>query len=854
MADADLTTHEWKLRYSREAGDPLTDFYIPALQRSVQYDRKAGFFSSTALSAAARGIAGLILNDGHMRLLVSAHLSRQDVRAINEGYDLRQRIQEKALEQWEYPAERIERERLQALAWMIARGTLEIRIAVPVNEDGTLQDVAADELFHEKVGIFTDAHGNRVAFTGSNNESLRGWLRNRESFNAFWSWRPGDDARIEAELEEFEELWEDRARFTRVIDFPDAVRQRFIEIAPEEPPERDPEDPEILEERERRLERERWLFQFVRDAPYMPNGDLLAEEFATVDLWPHQKKVADQIVETYPEPYLLCDEVGLGKTVEAGIALKRLLLPERVKRCLILVPASLVTQWQEELIEKFNLNTWQYTGSGFVDAHGNETPQNPDNPWNTHEVIIASSHLAKRQERTPTLLEADEWDLVVVDEAHHARRRQPTGEEYRPNRLLHLLQQIRDRTRGMLLLTATPMQLDPIEVWDLMEAMGLGGEWGALGGELFTRYFEELRHFPDRADLPFLCEMLHDYLDHVGTWDEAAEALARDELGLIKLQDLKNMGESGQCDTTMLRWSDEELAAAAQFFRAHTPLHHYVFRHTRDLLRSYRRQGLLDKNIPDRDPHDEFIEFATREERELYDRIEKYIRDVYVAADEQNRTGVGFVMTIYRQRLTSSFYAIERSLQRRLAHLRGEDDETTGGLVAEDYEDEDLSRDVSQEIEDQEEPLAINVAEEIQFIEKFLRDIGRCGKDSKLDRFTRDLEEAFRTHRTVVVFTHYTDTMDYIRDKLVTVYGRQVACYSGRGGERWDGEQWQTVSKEHIKNLFAEGEDVKILLCTEAASEGLNLQTCSMLINYDMPWNPMKVEQRIGRIDRIGQE
>ncbi|HHE73431.1 MAG TPA: hypothetical protein ENL34_14250, partial [Chloroflexi bacterium] len=81
----------------------------------------------------------------------------------------------------------------------------------------------------------------------------------------------------------------------------------------------------------------------------------------------------------------------------------------------------------------------------------------------------------------------------------------------------------------------------------------------------------------------------------------------------------------------------------------------------------------------------------------------------------------------------------------------------------------------------------------------------------------------------------------------------QVACYSGRGGERWDGVVWVPVTKEEIKNAFREGEEIKILLCTEAASEGINLQTCGVLINYDMPWNPMRVEQRIGRIDRIGQ-
>ena len=104
----------------------------------------------------------------------------------------------------------------------------------------------------------------------------------------------------------------------------------------------------------------------------------------------------------------------------------------------------------------------------------------------------------------------------------------------------------------------------------------------------------------------------------------------------------------------------------------------------------------------------------------------------------------------------------------------------------------------------------------------------------------------------MLVFTQYTDTMDYLRDQLVEVYGSQVACYSGRGGEIWNGIAWVSTTKEAVKNDFRAG-NIRILLGTESASEGLNLQTCGVLINYDMPWNPMRVEQRIGRLDRIGQ-
>lgn len=143
---------------------------------------------------------------------------------------------------------------------------------------------------------------------------------------------------------------------------------------------------------------------------------------------------------------------------------------------------------------------------------------------------------------------------------------------------------------------------------------------------------------------------------------------------------------------------------------------------------------------------------------------------------------------------------------------------------------------------------------EIDYLQSFLADLRALGTDSKFEQLTEDLNEMLKRRDSVIVFTQYTDTMDYLREKLCHVYGGQVACYSGRGGERWDGNAWHGTSKENIKTAFRENREIKILLCTESASEGLNLQTCGVLINYEMPWNPMRVEQRIGRIDRIGQE
>ena len=130
-----LRDHPFRIYYG-PADDPLNNFYIPALSASVQYDRSAGFFSSSALAVAAAGVARLVQNGGHMRLLVGAALSEQDVHSIEQGYDLKTRVTERLLERFADPQDALLHQRLEVLAWMVAEGTLEIKVVLPCDERG----------------------------------------------------------------------------------------------------------------------------------------------------------------------------------------------------------------------------------------------------------------------------------------------------------------------------------------------------------------------------------------------------------------------------------------------------------------------------------------------------------------------------------------------------------------------------------------------------------------------------------------------------------------------------------------------------------------------------------------------
>ncbi len=146
------------------------------------------------------------------------------------------------------------------------------------------------------------------------------------------------------------------------------------------------------------------------------------------------------------------------------------------------------------------------------------------------------------------------------------------------------------------------------------------------------------------------------------------------------------------------------------------------------------------------------------------------------------------------------------------------------------------------------------VLEEDSAIRGLLKEIAKLGADSKARALEKLLLQAREAgYESAIVFTQYQDTLDYLKDYLAERFEVPVGCFSGLGGQRRDHSgSWVSCSKEQIKRSFREGA-IGILVCTDAAGEGLNLQTCGALINYDLPWNPMKVEQRIGRIDRIGQ-
>ena len=893
-----LADRAWSTDYDRDDGDLVGRFYIPALREAVRYDRTTGFFSAGALTLAARGIEGLLANRGTMRLVVGCTLEPAEIAAIRRGEDPREKAALRLAASPLDPAGQRSVDALELLAWMVAKGHLEVKVAVPCDDAGTPTDDGA--LFHEKTGIVEDRDGSRLAWTGSLNETRRGWQDNWESFTVFRSWR--ESAFVESRDRKFRTLWEGRTQRLLVMPVPQAVREDLFRFLPKDdrPPKRFPEpepdppapdpaptpDPPVpTPPRPPPPDRRALVWGFLRDAA-RPENPSFGEATAPVVPWPHQARAFDRLWNRWPPRLLIADEVGLGKTIQAGLLLRQAWLTGQAKRVLVLAPKAVLGQWRIELREKFNLNWPVYDGRHLVcerppavgDAVRREVGPRE---WVEEPAVIASSQLLWRKDRSEVVREAPRWDLVVLDEAHHARR-SGAGSRKRggPNRLLRLMRELAGRTDGLLLLTATPMQVDAVELWDLLALLGLPDEWTE---EAFLRFFEDAGHPNPTREM--LARMAALFRSAERAWGATDREGVRRRTGLSPFGAKKVLDRLRDREATgpLADLSVSERRAAVSTMRAGSPVRRLVSRNTRDLLRRYAEAG-AEISIARREVGDRFVALPAAE-RELYEAVERYISETYDRAEKAERAAVGFVMTIYRRRLASSFRALRATLERRAAGIRGDAAADDPPVLDEDLPDDDLDPEAADEAKAARLERQALAREELGAIEELLAGIRRLPRDAKFERLRLVLGELRSVgYGQVMVFTQFTDTMDFLREELTRGGaagdaaagggavgdgaaggeaasggsapggGLRLMCYSGRGGEIPEsGGRWRSIPREDAKKRFAAGE-AEVLLCTDAAAEGLNFQFCGALVNYDMPWNPMRVEQRIGRLDRVGQK
>lgn len=828
-----LREPKWPRFLEAPDGQLVARLYQPGLRAAVRYERCCAYFSSSVLSAAASGfgafiariIKGEITQQPAIFLLVNEELSEPDVEALLGGDQAP--LIETLLNRFGDPVNALQRRRLEMLAWLVREGWLQVKVGVMRLGGG---------IMHAKYGLFTDGTGDAVVFAGSGNESAQGVRGNYEELEISESWR--DAERFAYFRRRFDNMWAGTHPAVRTVPLPQALADKLVRLAPPDPPVVEAED-----DVQRR--RAAMLWSYALAAPFMPDGgDATCDAMAPVTLWPHQHRVVTEVAAAWPDGRLLCDEVGMGKTVEAILALRRLLAGRGVKRVLFLPPANLLPQWQGELREKGGLVVPRLDGPALIWPDGRRQPVAGLAEALEQDLVLVSRELVRLEGNVPDLLAARPWDLVLLDEGHAARRaNQREGEFNSATLLLGLLRQLQasGQARGMMILSATPMQTHPWEPWDLLQVLG-AGELFLSGFHVVRRFYDAVVRLKDAALARPEAMALADIL--AATPGRPAPPQG---LGLPDPADADGFAQ------VLCFLPPDARQQAARWLRSCSPLSQRMHRNTRATLRQYYEQGLLDRPPARREVREDPFDFDTQEERDVYDAVTRYIDKRYDELEHQ-KPGKGFVMTIYRRRAASSPMALRKSLERRARGLKA--------VIAQHaYEDAVPDEEDAQELQElldfkltaglPDSPT--EAAAELVQVEGLLERIDTLGGlDSKRDRLVGWVRRLTGDGRSVLVFTGYADTMAYLRDALRSALGAGVASYSGEGGAVWQDGAWASASKEDVTAALRAGQ-VRVLVCTDAASEGLNLQAAGALINSDLPWNPSKVEQRIGRIDRIGQ-
>jgi superfamily II DNA or RNA helicase len=514
----------------------------------------------------------------------------------------------------------------------------------------------------------------------------------------------------------------------------------------------------------------------------------------------HQVSVAFRALEKVRPRLLLADEVGLGKTIETALILKELLARRIVQRILVICPASLLTQWEQELRSKFNE---QFTLVDSLTLHYLQK-QGHANPFLGVDKAICSIHLARSRGKAEQIVEAG-WDVVVVDEAHHLAPRP------NKNKLYGLVEQLSTSVFGLLLLTATPIQLRAMELFHLMELVEPGT-------------FTDLRQFESRRTTIPKLNALWKALDD---WPALADKDRRETIDAHR-QLLKTAVATPDGD--FVRALDDEQArrSVQRSLEDRHPYLNVMVRNRKNVLGiGVRREADLVRCR------------QSDLEAETYEAVTEYLRDQYDMAIGSKNNARGFLMVTYLKILSSSTYALAQSFRRRVERLTQPKKAAKPKPI-----DQESLRDLADadEVLEELEPAAAAVEEEVLVLRELIARLSRV-EDTKASNLLLSLKRIFHANpdQKVLIFTQSLDTQEFLRRKLAPAYN--VGVFNGR---------MSVSEKDQAVALFRDRG--QILISSESGGEGRNFQFCHILVNYDLPWNPMRVEQRIGRLDRIGQQ
>jgi superfamily II DNA or RNA helicase len=779
-------------------------FLADRLRVAKSYKRIAGYFRSSIFELVGEEIA----NIPEVKIVCNSELDAADI-AISKH------VRETTLkERWnETPAEveaLLHRDRYRQLYRLLTSGKVHIRV------------VPKDRLFvHGKAGVIEGQNGLKTCFLGSINETKSAFAQNYEIL-----WEDTSAEGVRWVEEEFDALWKDS------FPLPDAIVEEVKRVA------------DRIEVHFADISPDQIAAAALVESPIYRGGEQLEpwqRAFVTM-FFKHR--------ETYGKArLLLADEVGLGKTLSLGAsAMISALLGDGP--VLILCPATLTLQWQVELKDKLGIPSavWLSSKKVWLDDNGHtiKTRGPEDIAHCPFQIAIVSTGLIFHESSDERrLLLEKRFGTVVLDEAHKARRRGGLGDrKEEANNLLDFMLRIGPRTKNLLLGTATPIQTEVSELWDLMHILNGGADF-VSGRDFFSNWSDFRKALPVvKGDLiP---------QDEREAWEWLRNPLAPGEeeatFAALRMQlDIpdnvffvdKGFGSLGFLEKQIVLQT-----LRSGFYKDNNP----IVRHT--VLR--RRQTLEDAGLLDRvgvnihpDPQSSTsgyqgigLEGLGLLTNHPFDLAYRAAEDFTIALKQRTKAA-GFMRTLLLQRICSSFASGKATAEKLLAGLALEEEEAMP-LVDETF-------------------ASLTSTERVHLrtiVDELSRPEARDPKLSTVIYFLKEHRVEGKTwlEHGCIVFSQYYDTAFWVGSELAkTLRTEPVAVYAGAGKSGiFRGSDFAAVEREEIKKAVRQ-RNIRLVVATDAACEGLNLQTLGCLINVDLPWNPSRLEQRLGRIKRIGQ-
>lgn len=808
------------------------------LEGAVSYDRIAGYFRSSLFEVAGEAISKVT---GTVRIICNSDIDAQDMMTAAAAQAALRRSWCSGKPEDAPP---IAIPRYRALYEALTSKKMEVRV---------LPD-SAFGLIHGKAGIVRHADGSATAFLGSVNESASAWKVNYELL-----WEDDDPETIDWVQEEFDALWNDARAVDLACcpfiaqDVKRIISRRVIE----------PED-----------------LKAIADTTAAAAAAAVESPVYRLEqgLWPHQKYFARLALERHRlggARLVLADQVGLGKTVQLAMAAMLMALDDPDGGpILVLAPKPLLQQWQDELMELLLLPSARWNGRAWIDENDLEYPSEGVRSLGKcpRRIGLVSQGLVVRglSEAVNQLL-SRRYTCVIVDESHRARRRKvpkvdatadEIDEKADPNKLMAFLREIGPRTKSMLLATATPVQLHPVEAWDLLHILSHGND-SVLGGWTQTSPWYKASHCLDiatgvttvpTADVREGWQYVRDPLPSRFE-DPALDRIRRSLDVSDKCWQLNP--ESIDKLSPAIRRVQLQNGLLPDYGSRFNPLLRCIVRRTRGYLEGTINPATGGYFLP----KVTVKLFGEEDEGALV--LDGYLREAYQEAEEFSRLlqqrvkGAGFFKTLLLRRMGSSMEAGRRTVSK----LLGDEPD-----VPNDEDDDDAEEEVQTPVG---RP-AQGVSDFKDFTDAELNSLHRClellkqggNNDPKLDALigyllgTQAGVKSGWLNFGCILFSQYYDTVRWIGDELAKrseFSGMDIGLYAGsnRSGF-WREAKFHRCDRNVLKGRVRSG-DLKLLLGTDAASEGLNLQRLGTLINIDLPWNPTRLEQRKGRIQRIGQ-